>query len=217
VPLIFTVSHKEKHMFRYATAVLVAAGMALATPVRAGEFNRKVSIGDSAPSWSDLEGVDGKKHSLTDYKTKDVLVMVVTCNHCPVAVAYEDRLIAFAKKFAKADDKVGLIAINVNNLEDDKLPKMKERAKSKGITFDYLYDPSQKLGKDYGASVTPEFYVLDKDRKIVYMGAMDDNNDESKVKNNYLEPAVKAALEGKKVEKAETRARGCGVKYEASK
>src|SRR4051812_31757939 len=119
-------------MIRYAVAALVAAGLAVGSPVQAGEFNKKLNVGDKAPAFTGLEGVDGKKHALADYKDKDVLVLVITCNHCPVAVAYEDRIIDFTKKHASSpDSKVGVIAINVNNYEQDKLPKMKERAKEK--------------------------------------------------------------------------------------
>jgi peroxiredoxin len=196
-------------MIRYAAAIL-ATGLVLASTARAGEFNKVLSVGDQAPAWSNLEGVDGKNHGLADLK-KDVVVVVVTCNHCPIAVAYEDRIIAFTKKYG---DKVDVVAINVNNLEQDKLPAMKVRAKEKGFNFAYLYDPSQKVGKAYGASVTPEFYVLTKDRKIAYLGAMDDNNNAAGVKANYLEPAVEAVLKGSAAPTKETRARGCGVKYE---
>jgi peroxiredoxin len=200
-------------MIRYAAAFLVATGMALVGPAQAGEFNKKLSIGDSAPVFTGLEGVDGKTHSLADLKDKDVVVVCITCNHCPVAVAYEDRIIAFAKKYASgADSKVGMVAINVNKSEADGLPKMKERAKEKGFNFPYLFDPSQKIGRELGASVTPEFFVLNKERKVVYMGALDDNMRAPKV--NYLDAAVTAALEGKKPAKTETRPSGCGVQYE---
>lgn len=198
-------------MVRFAIAVAVAC--LLAATSQAGEFNKKLSIGDSGPAWSNLPGVDGKSHSLADLKDKDVVVVIITCNHCPVAVAYEDRIIDFTKKNAGADSKVAVVAINVNNLEADKLPKMVERSKEKGFNFPYIYDESQKVGREYGASVTPEFFVLNKERKVVYMGAMDDNQGSPKV--NYLEAAVKAVLEGKKPEKAETRGRGCSVKYES--
>jgi len=198
-------------MVRYAAAFLMVAGLSL--PVQAGEFNKKLSIGDAAPSFTGLEGVDGKSHSLSDLKDKDVVVVIITCNHCPVAVAYEDRIIDLTKKYAgKADSKVAVVAINVNNLEADKLPKMKERAKEKGFNFPYLYDPTQKIGREYGATVTPEFFVLNKERKIVYMGAMDDKQNNPTV--SYLDPAIEAALKGEKAAKTETRARGCGVKYE---
>jgi peroxiredoxin len=205
-------------MFRMTLAVLVAAGLSAANPAVAGEFNKKLNIGDAAPAWTGLEGVDGKTHSLADLKNKDVVVVIITCNHCPVAVAYEDRIIDFTKKYASApDSKVAVVAINVNNLEADKLPAMKVRAKEKGFNFPYLYDPTQKIGRDYGATVTPEFFVLNKERKIVYMGAMDDSNNAASAKVNYLEAAVQAALNGQKPATAETRGRGCSVKYEASK
>jgi peroxiredoxin len=197
-------------MSRIAAALLVATGMALVAPAHAGEFNKKLKIGDAAPTFSNLEGVDGKTHSLSDYK-KDVVVVVVTCNHCPVAVGYQDRIIAFTKKYG---DKVDVVAINVNNIDQDKLDKMKERAKEAGFNFPYLYDASQKVGREYGATVTPEFFVLDKERKIAYMGAMDDSNNAAKVKVNYLDPAVDATLKGEKPAKAESAARGCGIKYE---
>ena len=109
-------------MVRFAAAVL-AAGVVLLGAARSGEFNKTVSIGDAAPAWSNLPGVDGKKHSLADLKDKDVVVVAITCNHCPVATRYEDRLIAFAKKYA--DKKVALVAINVNTEDEDKLPAMK--------------------------------------------------------------------------------------------
>ncbi len=199
-------------MVRFASAALVVAGLAL-TPALAGEFNKKLSIGDTAPTWSNLPGADGKTHSLADLKNKDVVVVVVTCNHCPVAIDYEDRIIAFTKKHASGpDSKVAVVAICVNNLEADLLPEMKKRAKEKGFNFPYLRDDSQAVGRAFGATVTPEFFVLNKDRKVVYMGAMDDDQNNPKV--SYLESAVEAALKGTMPEKKETRARGCSVKYD---
>lgn len=198
-------------MLRYGFLTAAALALAFVQPADAQKFNKVIKIGDSAPAFSELPGVDGKKHSLGDYADKDVLVVAITCNHCPVAVAYEDRLIDFTKKHG---GKVAVVAINVNNLEADKLPKMVERAKERGFNFPYLYDETQQVARKLGASVTPEFYVFDKARKLVYMGAMDDNNNAAKVKTNYLVPAVQAALSGSAPPVAETRARGCGVKYE---
>jgi peroxiredoxin len=192
-----------------AAMVLLASAAAMS----AGEFNPTLKPGDAAPAWVDLPGVDGKKHSLADLKDKDVVVVCFTCNSCPVAVDYEDRIIAFAKKFAGADSKAAFVAINVNTIEEDQLPAMKIKAKEKGFTFDYLYDESQKIGKAYGATYTPEFFVLDKSRRIVYLGAMDDQNVAEKVKVNFLEPAVAAALAGKKASPEETLGRGCMVRY----
>jgi peroxiredoxin len=195
-------------MFRPAIAV-VALGLFLA-PAGAGEFNKKISIGDSAPKFA-AKGTDGKEYTLDSFKDKDVLVICVTCNHCPVAVAYEDRIIDFAKKYAGKDGKVAFLAVNVNLGEDDLLPKMKERAREKGFTFPYAIDETQRVGRDLGASRTPEFFVFNKDRKLVYQGAMDDDMAEPKV--NYVAAAVEATLKGAKVERAETRVRGCPVQY----
>src|SRR6185369_13520421 len=142
-------------------AWLVAA--LLCGAVSAGEFNTVLSIGDNGPAWADLPGVDGKKHSLTDLKDKEIVVVVFTCNSCPYAVEYEDRIIAFAKKYAGPEGKAAVVAINVNKVPDDSFEKMQQRAKSKGFSFPYLYDESQKIARDYGANFTPEFFVLNKD------------------------------------------------------
>jgi peroxiredoxin len=201
-------------MYRFSAAVFIVVGLTSSDPARAGEYNRKLNVGDAGPAWQSLPGVDGKSYSLADLSDKDIVVVVFTCNHCPVAKAYEDRIIDFARKHAGPDSKVGLVAINVNNIAPDRLPKMRERAQEKGFPFNYLHDESQKIGRAYGASVTPEFFVLNKDRKVVYMGAMDDNMNTDEVKNHYLEDAVQAALGGRPPAKTETRGRGCSIKYE---
>jgi peroxiredoxin len=202
-------------MRRFHAFFAVVVGLVLVAASPAGEYNQKLSVGDQAPSYHDLPGTDGKTHSLDDLKDKDVVVLVITCNHCPVAVAYEDRILSFVKKFAGPDGKVALVAINVNKIKADLPPKMKERAEEKGFTFPYLFDESQQIARDLGASMTPEFFVLDKQRKIVYMGAFDDATQNPKV--NYLEPAVEAALAGRTPEKKETNPRGCQVMYDKRK
>lgn len=179
----------------------------------AGEFNKTLSVGDAAPAWENLDGTDGKKHALADLKGKDVVVVVFTCNSCPVAVDYEDRVIAFAKKHAAADAKAAVVAINVNTIKEDQLPEMKKRAEKKKLPYPYLYDGSQAIAKKYGANYTPEFFVLNKERKVVYMGALDETSNAAEAKVNYLEAAVTAALAGKTVEKGETLARGCMIRY----
>ena len=175
----------------------------------AGEFNKTLSVGDAAPAWKDLPGTDGKKHSLADHADK-VVVVVFTCNSCPVAESYEDRVIAFAEKYK---DKVAVVAINVNTIPDDRLEAMKKRAEKRRFPFEYLYDETQKIARDYGATYTPEFFVLTKDRKIAYMGAMDDKTKADEVKDKYLEAAVDAVLKGDKAAKAETVAHGCLIRY----
>jgi peroxiredoxin len=197
------------------TTVALAAWLlaVAALPVLAGKYNSKLSIGDEAPDWSGLEGTDGKQHGLADQKGK-VVVLCFTCNTCPYAVDYEERLKSLAKKFAAEGDKAVLVAINPNLVADDQLPAMKERAEKQAFNFLYLHDgPGQQVAKAYGIAYTPEFVVLDKERKVVYLGAMDDNPDGKNVSKSYVEDAVAAALAGKLPEVTETPAVGCAVRY----
>lgn len=168
-------------------------------------------LGTPAANFKDLDAADGKKYSLSDFK-QDVLVIAVTCNHCPVAQSYQDRFIEFAKKHTK-DGKVAFIALNVNTMEEDALPEMKNRAKEAGFNFPYLYDPSQESAKAIGASKTPELFVFDKDRKLVYTGQFDDSwSDPTAVKSHFVEEAVDALLSGKEPPKS-TKAQGCGIRF----
>ena len=183
--------------------------------IQAGEFNPVLDIKDPAPKWAALPATDGKRYAFEDFHEKDVLVVVFTCNSCPYAVDYEDRLVAFAKKAQGA--KVGLVAINVNKVEEDLLPAMKERATKKGFNFPYLFDETQEIAKKYGAGYTPECFVLNKQRQVVYMGALDDSPDPSKVKTRFVELAVEAALAGKLPAKQETVAIGCRIRIERSR
>jgi peroxiredoxin len=196
-------------------SISVAAifSVCVATFAFAGTYNKTLSIGDAAPDWKGLEGTDGKKHSLADFADKDVVVLCFTCNTCPYAVDYEDRLIALAKKFATEGNRCALVAINANKVKDDLLPAMQERAKAKGFTFPYLHDETQRVARSYGATFTPEFVVLNKDRKVVYLGAMDDSPDGKQITKRYLDDAVSAALAGKLPAIAETPAVGCLVRY----
>ena len=177
-----------------------------------GTSTESFDVGDPAPNFDGLEGVDDKRHSLKDYADAKAVAVAFICNHCPVAVAYEDRLIALQNDYA--DKGVQLVAINVNNLEEDKLPAMKERAEEKGFTFPYLYDPTQKVGRDYGATVTPHIFLLDAQRRLAYVGAVDDNQDEAKVTQQYLRDAIDAVLAGKTPETTDVKAVGCTIKYE---
>jgi len=182
----------------------------LANSVHAGEFNGVLNIGDAAPAWNDLEGTDGQRHSLADLKDKKVVVVVFTCNSCPVARDYEDRIVAVTKRNPQ---DVAVVAINVNRTPEDSLVKMTERAKSREFPYLYLADESQNIGRLYGASATPDFFVLSPERKIIYMGSLDDHNDPAEAKTNYVNAAIDAALAGGKPATGETFARGCGIRY----
>jgi len=178
----------------------------------AGKYNRVLDIGDPAPKWQDLPGVDDQQHSLDDLSRFPVVVVAFTCNSCPYAVDVEDRLVAFHKQYS--DRGVGLVAINVNKVEEDRLPAMKEKASKKGFKFSYLFDESQQIARDYGAQYTPEFFVLDRQRNVVYMGSFDDSPDGKSVNTSYVESAVKAELDGGKPEVTETVPIGCRVRLE---
>lgn len=184
---------------------------ALPGPACAAKFNRKVDVGQPGPKFVGLIGIDGKSHSLDDYKSAKVIVIAFTCNHCPVAQMYEDRFI----RFAKAQKKRGVVfvAISSSLLPPDSLEKMRERATQKGFDFPYLSDPTQEIGKAYGATVTPQVFVLDRERNIAYMGKFDDDIEPEKVQRSYVREAVHALLDGKRPDPGETRATGCGIEY----
>lgn len=171
-----------------------------------------VEIGDPAPDWEGIVGVDDEQHSLSDYKDAKLVVLVFICNHCPVAVAYEDRLVELQEDYENKG--VQVVAVNVNNLPADRLGPMKERAKEKGFNFPYLYDETQQIGHDYGATVTPHVFVLDGDREIAYKGAIDDSMKPDGVSKHYLRSALDALLAGRKPPEQVTKQFGCGIKYE---
>ena len=170
---------------------------------------KKLKIGDAAPAWSDLIGIDDAKHSLADYQKANLVVLVFTCCHCPVATAYEDRLIQLQKDYEAKG--VQVVAVNVNNVAADKLDAMKARAKQKGFNFPYLYDASQKIARDYGATCTPHVFLLDKERKLAYTGRIDDNQDLAKVTKRDLRAALDALLSGKTPPETVTTQFGCAI------
>lgn len=171
------------------------------------------TIGDVATDFS-LKNVDGKMVSLADYPKAKGFVIVFTCNHCPYSVMYEDRLIALDKKIKPIGYQ--LIAINPNDptvYEEDSYEHMIVRAQEKGFTFPYLYDDGQKVFPQYGATRTPHVYFLDADKKVAYIGAIDDSaRDESAVEEKYLENAIIAHSTGKKIDPVLTKAIGCSIK-----
>jgi len=195
--------------------ILSLAALALiASPASAGKYNKKIDVGQKAPTFSGIPAVMGEQDatvSLEDTK-EDVVVLVFLANHCPVVTVYEDRMIDLANEFK--GKSVKFIGVSVNRNDEDRLPQIKERVKDKGYNFVYGYDESQKMGKAYNATKTPEFFVLDKDRVIRYTGALDDNQDESKASKTYVKDAVNALLNGETIEVTETRAVGCGIGYE---
>lgn len=194
--------------------------LAVASATLAFTFYKPVndgySIGDYATDFK-LKNVDGKMVSMADYKDAKGFLVIFTCNHCPYAVAYEDRIIALDAKYKSQG--VPVIAINPNNPDvqpQDSYDLMKKRAKDKGFTFPYLLDEGQKVYPQFGASRTPHVFLVEKTNKgnlVKYIGAIDDNyQDAASVETKYVEDAVDAMLKGAPIEIETTKAIGCSIK-----
>lgn len=170
-------------------------------------------IGDTAEDFK-LLNVSGHMISLKDYGSMSGYVIVFTCNHCPYSVMYEDRLIELHKQTAEMGYPI--IAINPNDPElykEDSYEAMQVRHKEKGFPFTYLFDEGQQVYPKFGATKTPHVFILDADRKVRYIGAIDDNaRDESAVTVNYVLEAIKAIEAGNNPDPAETKAIGCSIK-----
>lgn len=194
----------------FGAAVLVAAA---GGPALAGKFNKKLDIGDAAPQFSEVPAVDGKSYGLDDFAGKDAVVLVFTCNDCPVAQAYNERFNEFVAEYK--EKPVGFLAINCSKDTTSVLEQMKPFAKEHGLKYTYASDESQKSGRAFGATVTPHVFILNKDRKVAYMGAWDDSPmNADKVEETYARDAVEAILAGRDPEVTETQQVGCGIHYE---
>jgi peroxiredoxin len=172
-----------------------------------------VSVIETAPTF-DLPGVDGRDHSLDEYADAPVLVLVQSCNHCPYVLAWEGRIKALEREFA--DRGVRIVAISSNDAAaypTDSFENMIEHAREAGYSFDYLYDESQEVARALGSQRTPEAFVFDADRRLVYHGAVDDNREEAEVTTHYLRDGIEAALAGEAPPVAETPPVGCTVKW----
>lgn len=169
--------------------------------------------GDTATDFK-LKSVDGKFYSMADYKEAKGFIVVFTCNTCPFAVKYEDRINDLAKKY-KSKGYI-LLAINPNDpiaQPDDTFEFMQKKAKDKKFAFPYLVDEGQKIYPQYGATKTPHVFLLDKNHVVKYIGAIDDNSDDaSAVKEKYLENAIAALENGQAPMPETTKAIGCSIK-----
>lgn len=184
-------------------------------------FSQGYQVGDKAADFK-LMNVDNKYVSLKDYPEAKGFVVIFTCNHCPYAQAYQDRIIAIDKKYKPLGYPV--IAINPNDpalVPDDSFGAMQVRAKEKGYTFPYLFDAKQQVYKEYGAKRTPHVFLLKKsgdDLIVKYIGAIDNNyEDPSKVTKPFLADAIDQLLAGKNPDPSFTKAIGCSIKDAAYK
>jgi peroxiredoxin len=197
-----------------ATVITVSPAMSLA---------ETLPIGAKAPPLR-LPGVDGKTYTLEDFASAEVLVIVFTCNHCPTAQAYEDRIKQLAADYKPRG--VAVVAISPNDPQavrldelgytdlGDSLEDMKIRAKDKALSFPYLYDgEKQEVGRAYGPLATPHVFIFDKGRRLRFVGRIDDSEKPERVKSHDTRNALDAVLAGKPVPVETTRVFGCSIKW----
>jgi len=185
---------------------LVAIGVLVAMTSHSGYH-----VGDTATDFS-LKGTDDQMHSLASIDGAKGYIVIFTCNHCPYSVAYEDRIIALQDKYGS---EYPVVAINPNDpvaYPSDNFENMKLRAEEKGFNFLYLFDDGQKVYPQYGATKTPHVFLLDAQRTVKYIGAIDNSTKEDGVTKKYLEDAIEALKKGENPTPATTKAIGCSIK-----
>ncbi len=171
-------------------------------------------IGQKAPPFENLEGVDGKRYSLSSFDDKQIVVLIFMANRCPTARVYTERLKAIQTDYG--GKRVQLVGINSDNqyfFSLEALSKMVEVAEEREFNFPYLKDANQSLAKSYGALVTLHAFVLDKDRIMRYRGRVDDSRDPSRVSTSDLRNTLDDLLEGRAVRTPETRPFACSIEY----
>jgi len=212
-------SECRKQTLAIAAAVLFIAGLGWS----ASEKIETLRIGQKAPDFN-LVGVDGRNYKLADFADADILVVIFTCNHCPTAQAYEERIIKLAADYK--DKSVAMVAISPNDPKavrldelgysdmSDSFEEMKTRAKDMGYNFPYLYDgDNQKVSLAYGPARTPHVFIFDRQRELRYVGRVDDSEKPKLVKSEDAQNAIEALLNGKKVAVEETGTIGCSIKW----
>ena len=172
-------------------------------------------LGTVAPEFS-LPDAEGREVSLSDFDDAPALLVVFMSNHCPYVKHVADALAGLAREYQQRG--VAVVGINANDVEkypDDAPSKMAEEAKRRGYTFAYLYDETQEVAKAYRAACTPDFYVFDRDRRLVYRGQMDSSRPGSgiPVTGEDLRAALDAVLDGRPVTKDQTPSLGCNIKW----
>jgi len=202
-----------------AVLILFTASLGLS----ATKMPKTLDIGAIAPDFN-LPGVDGKYYKLASFNKADILVVIFTCNHCPTAQAYEERIKKLTTRYK--NNGVAVVAISPNDPKavrldelgysdvSDSFEEMKFRAKDKKFNFSYLYDgDKQKVSRAYGPVSTPHVFIFDKERKLRYVGRIDDSEKPKRVKSHDTRNAIEALLAGKEVPVQKTRTFGCSIKW----
>lgn len=203
-------------------AMLLISALAAVTVFTAGTTAESaaepaLAVGKALPEFQ-LKNIDGTMIAAGDYRDKRALVVIFSCNHCPYAIAYQDRLIRLQNEYGPQG--VQFVLINPNDAKkqpQDSFENMQKRAKEKSYPFPYLHDETQAIARAYGASRTPEAYVFGPDRKLVYHGRVDDNTEEKQVRSRDLKDALEMVLAGTpaKIKAPETKAFGCTIKWKS--
>lgn len=174
----------------------------------------KFLIGSKIPNF-DLEDVQGNSYNINSFENFKLLIIIFTCNHCPYAQAYEERIKQIKSDYE--DKGVAVVAISSNDeiqYPEDSFEEMKKRAKEKKFNFPYLQDRTQEIAKAFDATHTPEIFLFNADRQLAFHGKIDDNwKDENAVQSKYLRNAIEELLEGKQVSVTETFTIGCTIKW----
>jgi thiol-disulfide isomerase/thioredoxin len=197
----------------FAIGIAVAAGGA-----RAGESTGGLALGSKVPAAvakTKMKSVDGKMVAIADVAGKAGTLVVFTCNHCPFAKAWEERIVELGNTYAGKG--IGVVLVNANDPTmhaEDGIEGMQERAKARGMKFPYVVDGTSAVARAFGASVTPEAFLFDKAGKLAYHGTIDDNRqDPGKVSARYLKDALDAVVAGKVPAVPETKGLGCSIKF----
>lgn len=190
--------------------------MALTVTMSVATSALALNIGDKAPkSDMKMKNVDGQELSIASAAGPKGTLVIFSCNHCPFVKGWEGRIAEIGNTYKGKG--VGVIVINSNDpsaYPEDSYEQMQQRAKDRGFGFPYVVDATSEVARGFGASHTPEVYLFDKDGKLVYHGAVDDNSkDASKVESAYLKDALNALLAGSQVATKETKAIGCSIKF----
>lgn len=209
-----------KQLILLFSTFLLIAGFTFPTKNTSNTVSKKskgYQVGDVAADFN-LKNIDDKMVSLDGITGAKGYIVIFTCNSCPVSIAYEDRIIELHKKYAPMGYPV--VAINPNDPDlkpDDSFEEMKVRAVEKDFPFMYLFDEGQKVYPQFGATRTPHVFLLDKNRVVKYIGAIDDSRDASTIKNKYVEVAIEKMEKGQAPNPSFTKAMGCSIKDKKAK
>ena len=213
----------SQYIWATVAAILFMTGLSWS----ASERVETLGIGEKTPDFN-LPGVDGRNHRLADFAEADILVVIFTCNHCPTAQAYEERIKKLTADYRKKG--VALVAISPNDPKavrldelghsdmSDSFEEMKIRARDMDFNFPYLYDgDEQRVSRNYGPARTPHVFIFDRQRKLRYVGRIDDSEKPGLVKSHDARNAIDALLKGRKVLVEKTKTIGCSIKWSSKR